>query len=183
MMFRSAAFFSLLAFAPSLALAGEVARFDFNVNGQPEGWTTIAASRLVADGVLSGQAMSADPQLRHDGVECAPRARWDTLSIQVRELDHHGEAVPYAETGVVLIFNASEGPGATNFGPPRLAGEPDEEGFVTLTWDLSSFEGQSSGRIRLDPIGGPETVRPGAKNNRFEVNEIVITDTGEPGPG
>lgn len=169
-----------LALAASTASAGTAAHFTFDLAGQPEGWTTVESSRLVADGRLSGRAMTADPQLRHDGFARAAGASWDTFSMKIRELDASGATVPFEERGVVLIFEADRGPDSSNFGSPRLASEADADGFLTLTWDLSSFEGDHSGRIRLDPIGGPDVVPAGAANNRFEIDEILVTDTSAP---
>ena len=169
----------LLAAVTLRAGAGEAARFDFESEGDPEGWETFRASLRVSGGVLAGVARGPDPQLARDAVERAPDAAWDTLTIKVRELDHLGGPVPYADAGLLLIFNVQDRGSATNFGPPRTVSDPDAAGFRTLAWDLSGFAPASTGRIRLDPIGGPDTVRPDAPDNGFEVDSIVFYDTSD----
>ncbi len=160
--------------------AAEVVRFDFDTPGDAEGWDAFSASREVADGVLRGLAATPDPQLAHDAVEREADVPWDAFRVRVRELDHLDDIAPYTSLGVVLIFNTQEGTPPTNFGPPTGASEPDGDGFRTLTWDLASFEPVSTGRIRVDVIGGPETVRPDGPNNRYEVDWIELLDAARP---
>lgn len=166
---------ALLCLAAAAASGGEIARFDFNADGDPEGWSVHESSREVVGGLLTGVAETDDPKLRHPSVVKDADAAWGTLVVRVREVDDRDLPVPYAPDGVVLLFNTQPGAPAVNFGPPLEASDGDLGGFHTLTWDLSSFEEDGTGRIRLDVIGGPGTVRPGGRNNRFEVASISLS--------
>lgn len=176
---------SLLATAllcGSQACSGAVvAEFDFDTNGQPGGWNLTNATRLVSGGVLQGIALSNDPQMiRAPGDEfarsTAPGVAWDTFEVVSRELDSSLAVVPFDPTGTLLIFNTQPGTTSTNFGAPTTVSAADPDGFQTLTWDISSFAGVTTGGVRVDVIGGPGTTA-GTPNNRFQITSLTVSDT------
>ncbi|MEO0963499.1 MAG: PEP-CTERM sorting domain-containing protein [Planctomycetota bacterium] len=170
----------LVAHSSSAAI---VASFEFDNAGQPEGWTLNNALRSVnGNGFLRGNASTNDPQMILDEslelTRTAASTAWDELIVVVSEYDafsnNPGDAgsliTDTDTTGVVAIFNLQGGVLTENLGTPT-ASAVDSNGFVTLTWDISALSTATTGRIRIDPVGGPDTT-----GNSFFVDSITLTD-------
>lgn len=165
-----------LVFSHSAA-AAVVASFEFEDAGQPEGWNLVNASRSVnGNGFLRGNPSSNDPQMTRAAVNQLTRTvgstAWDELIVVVSEYDapsnNPGDAgsliTDMDTTGIIAVFNT------VNLGAPTPS-VVDGNGFVTLTWDLSGETSLTSGNIRIDPVGGPDT-----NGNSFFVDSITFTD-------
>ncbi|MEM6854380.1 MAG: PEP-CTERM sorting domain-containing protein [Planctomycetota bacterium] len=167
------------------ASAAIVANFDFDTAGQPEGWTLTNALRSVnGNGFLRGNVTvgNNDPQMRLGETlqltRTAGSTAWDELVVVVSEYDAFsnnpgdaGNLVTSTDTtGVTAIFNLQAGTPNLNVGEPT-ASAVDSNGFVTLTWDISGLTTATTGTIRIDPVGGPDT-----GGNSFFVDSITFTD-------
>lgn len=172
----------LVAHSSSAAI---VASFGFDNAGQPEGWDLVNATRSVnGNGFLRGNASSNDPQMiRDESLELtrtAASTAWDELIVVVSQYDafsnNPGDAgnlvTDMDTTGIIVIFNLQPGQANENLGAPT-ASAVDSNGFVTLTWDISGLSTATTGRIRIDPVGGSV---PPTTGNSFFVDSITFTD-------
>lgn len=159
------------------ASAAVVYSFGFDNAGQPDGWNLVNAARSVnGNGYLRGNSTSNDPQMTRaiadEFTRTAGSTAWSELVVVVSEYDapsnnpgDAGNLVTSSDTtGVVAILNA------VNFGVPATSAI-DANGFITLTWDISSLASTTTGGIRIDPVGGPLT-----SGGSFFVDSITLTD-------
>ena len=162
---------------PAAASATVIAQFDFETQGQPEGWVVNNGAREVAgDGVLRVRAgNNNDPQVTRsaaDALTRTPGSSWTTFEVSARELESlGGDVLAFDPLGTVLLFNTQAGTPGTNFGTPDLVGPADDDGFQLLTWDISGFAGESTGGIRFDFFGNATVGHVG------EVDFIRVSDS------
>ena len=176
------AFSNLLTFAAASSVvagsasAAVVASFDFEEQGQSEGWNVNNGFRQVAgDGVLRLRTQSNDPQVTRGAADEITRdddQSWTTFEVDARVLTGDGEdaaVVPIDPTRTVLIL------GGNNFGSADTVGAADGDGFQSLSWDISSYAPAGTGGIRFDFFGGPTA--PGQVG---EVDSITLNAVPEP---
>ncbi|MBX2852814.1 MAG: PEP-CTERM sorting domain-containing protein [Phycisphaeraceae bacterium] len=180
MKYLSLATLSAALLAQSVS-AGVVSDFQFNTNGDLEGWSALANinGALSADGdSLNGTAQSGDPRLARLSLNASTTEGWDKVIWRVRETEPtNGPTVldTFSAQGTILVVNGSAG----NFGGGAVlggaTGVASGDGFFTVTIDISSLGTTAINQVRLDPIGAPD-----ASGNLFEIDFVQITEVPEP---
>ena len=145
----------------------------WSASNNVDGPLTVANSLLSGTADSDGGANDNDPQIQRGAFGKDPVQDWLTFTIDVRETTASGDQVVEDTTGMVLIFQNPNGP--TNFGAPTLSGVSGD--FTTFTWDISEYSLNSTGIIRLDPIGGP-----GTAGHSFDIDTITARATPIPEP-
>ena len=138
---------------------------------------TVQTSEAGGVGVLQGLATSNDPQIQRGPVGKDLDQTWTTFTATVREFNEVAGVevpVPLGVGDSILVFQNPNG--QMNFGSGTIGGA-DANGFVTLTWDISGYELNSTGIVRLDPVGGL-----GTSGNTFEIDTITFEAVAVPEP-
>lgn len=164
--------------APSMAAT--IAEWNFNTNGDTEGWAVFAnvTGLTNTSGSLTGTTSNGDPQLRVTGLNLSLGIgqTWDTVVLRIRETDETPATVtPFSNTGLVVQFNGGRTNGVNLFGSVGTAVDSGS-GFFTATVDVSGLpESTTVTSLRIDPIGGPD-----ASGNSFKVDFIQVNSIPEP---
>jgi hypothetical protein len=173
--------------APSMA-ATTIAEWNFNNNGDPEGWTASGSSALtVASGLITGTAIGNDPQLLSSGLNLSLSLgqTWDQLVFRVRETQDEapaGTVSTFNATGLVLQLNNSGAAGFLYGATAAFTGVASGNGFFTVSVDISSLPSNATiTSFRFDPIGGAASNSNSETNgNTFEVDFVNVTAIPEP---
>ncbi len=140
------------------------ARFDFDTDGNLEGWGGNNVDSLTAsDSALSGVANSSDPQITRTGLSLNGSAH-DQVEIRMRS----------SVNGSVQLFWWREG--ASGFAPARLLSTnyTGNGSYQTLTFDMSAvseWAGETITSLRIDPVNGAS-----ANGASFAVDSIEVSD-------
>ena len=143
-------------------------RYDFNTEGNTEGWTAVNVGNLtVADGVISGTPTSGDPQLIRTGLSLNGD-QFTRVTVRLRAS---------IDSPIRLFWGTSNN---DNFAAARRATVDYSGGgeFQTLVFEMEGVDqwaGQTITRLRVDPAEGPA-----AEGGYFEVDSIVISDSQPP---
>jgi hypothetical protein len=174
--------------APSMA-ATTIAEWNFNTNGDAEGWTpSLNSSALtVASGLLTGTATNNDPQLGRSGLTLSLGIgqTWDQLVFRVRETQDEapaGTVSTFNGTGLVMQLNNSGAAGFIYNAPAAFTGVASGDGFFTVSLNISALPSDTTiTSLRFDPIGGAASNSNSETNgNTFEVDSISVTAIPEP---
>ncbi|TVP75164.1 MAG: hypothetical protein EA353_14470 [Puniceicoccaceae bacterium] len=144
-------------------------RYDFNTDGNLEGWTSANVSGLtVAGGVLSGTATSGDPQLRRTGLSLNGNS-FTRVTVRMRAS---------VNSPIRLFWSTSDNSGFSTARRETIDYTGNDE-FQILEFDLEYVDQWADAIItslRLDPAEGA-----GTDGSTFEVDYIEISD-GQPLP-
>lgn len=184
---------AFFAFAFSTLPAQEYAyQAEFNTPQNAEGWkegptTPSSIDALVqktslngSDGVLSAQSPLSwvDAQIIFTTsieLDLEKYGAWDSIEVRLRQLDATGQATqPWESFGTLGLF----APGNKNL---KLIGNesefwditPQDDHWVIAKADISFMASNAITRVRLDPIGGPDS-----QGKNFEVDYIRMTASG-----
>lgn len=173
--------------APS-ASATLIAGWEFNTDGNTEGWTappSLSISGLTSTGgSLTGTASSNDPQLKIEGVNftVGEGETWDQLVFRVRETQNEtpaGTVTAFNPVGLVAVINATAAPAITI--TSGFTAVDSGDGFFTVTLDVGTFGTVAIKDLRFDPIGGAASNSNSETNgNTFEVDYIHLYAVPEP---
>lgn len=168
--------------------AAIVASYEFNTNGDTEGFTapiSLNVTGLAASGgFLTGTASSNDPQLKIDGINhtVGTGETWDYVEFRVRETQNEapaGTVNVFNPTGLVVVVNATAAPAVT--WSSGFTAVDSGSGFFTVTVDISSLGSVAIKDLRVDPIGGAASNSNSETNgNTFEVDYIRLHAVPEP---
>ncbi|TVP81756.1 MAG: hypothetical protein EA353_01235 [Puniceicoccaceae bacterium] len=144
-------------------------RFDFQENGNFEGWTPAKdiINASVSGGHLSARSSGNDPILQKDG-----------LNFQADQVPHALIRIRLSTPGTLELFWATTQ--ANGFAGTRRVGAPVVGGNVWQTVILplaghAEWDGKTITRLRLDPIN--------QTNTDFSIDSIVISDGDADGDG
>ncbi|TVP74818.1 MAG: hypothetical protein EA353_14960 [Puniceicoccaceae bacterium] len=144
-------------------------RYDFNTDGNLEGWTSVNVSGLTVEGGgLSGTATSGDPQLRRTGLSLNGNS-FTRVTVRIRAS---------VNSPIRLFWSTSENSGF-NTGRRETIDYTGNNEFQILEFDLANVDQWADSiitNLRLDPAEGP-----GTDGSTFEIDYIEISD-GQPLP-
>ena len=163
---------------------------EFNTAGNVEGWTAgpttpATIDQLIqktsingTDGVVSSQSPLAwmDAQIVLSttvAIDQPESEAWDSIEVRMRQLDASGTTTqPWSSYATLGLFS----PGNVNL---KLIGDEStsmwhithqEDNWIVAKADISFMESNAFTRIRIDPIGGPES-----EGKNFEVDYVRMT--------
>lgn len=139
-------------------------RYDFNLDGDTEGWTANNVSGLaVVDGVIRGVPTSGDPQISRGGLTLNGDV-FTRVTVRMRAS---------IDSSVQLFWGTSENGAFSTVRRETVDYTGDGE-FQVLEFDLSAvaeWAGSTITNLRLDPAEGSS-----ATGGSFEIDSIEISD-------
>lgn len=176
---------SIFAILTPLANGALVMGWEFNSDGNQEGWTLAGTTGVsVAGGFISGTASGNDPQFTQGSLSIAPGAgeTWTTLTFRVRETQDAQTNAPTAAglvtefSNVGLIVSINGGPSSPFSSPSN--GTTAGDGWFEVEYDISGFGSGTITSLRVDPIGGAQSnSNSQTDGNAYDVDYIRVSDT------
>ncbi|MEM9345847.1 MAG: PEP-CTERM sorting domain-containing protein [Planctomycetota bacterium] len=178
------------------ASAAVIGDFQFNSDGDTEGWIAVGNSSEPADfgasgGTLNGTAEATDPQIVYNPDLTIDAAEsWTTIEYRIRErgdlredgnstviIDAGPVDLPFDPLGAGIILNGS----FNRLNGTDTTAVASGDGFFTVTVDISAFAPDTITSVRLDPIGGGAgNSNSDTNGNTFEIDYITVNATPEP---
>ncbi|QHI70075.1 hypothetical protein [Tichowtungia aerotolerans] len=135
--------------------------FEFNTDGDVEGWTvnseTAVVGHTATNGVMTCSATTGDPQWLYTSGVTKTRGSWDKLAFRARQLDA-GTPIAWSGGGTVSVIT-----GVANITPlldetDRCTLSTEADSWVVVELDISECSVETIGNIRLDFLPSPRTV-------------------------